>query len=303
MADRGQGSALTAGLVAEAVGGRLHGDLDQPIVGLCSVYAPRADHLCFAKNLDVLRGADPTGCGAVLLVRETDAGGLKGATIATPRPRLAFARAANRFFRAAVPARIDETARIHPSAQVAAGVAIGPNAVIGPEVVIGAGTEVRANVVIGPRVRIGARCVIKSNTVIGEEGFGVAKDEAGHNVRIPHFGSVVIGDDVEIGALNTVAAGTIDPTVVHDRVKTDDHVHIAHNCAVGEDTIITACAEISGSVSIGRDVWIGPNCSIINGVSLADGVFLGIGTVVSKSLTEKGVYAGVPARLVRRERG
>ena len=77
----------------------------------------------------------------------------------------------------------------------------------------------RQNVVIGRNVKIGRNCLIKSCSVIGEEGFGIEKDEQGNNLRLPHIGSVVIGDHVEVGALNTVASGIIDPTVIEDFVE------------------------------------------------------------------------------------
>ena len=88
--------------------------------------------------------------------------------------------------------------------------------------------------------------------MIGQRGFGFEREIDGKPVSFPHFGSVVIGDYVEIGALNTVVAGALSDTIIGDFVKTDDHVHIAHNVSIGDKTFITACSEISGSVSIGQ---------------------------------------------------
>lgn len=293
-------AVVTAEALAEAVGGSVVGDAAMTIDGVCSLDASRSGALAFVKGAAFLKGRDPTTEGVLLLVPRGEDLGLKGTVIEVDDPRLAFALVCERFFVERPQPGIDPGASIHPTAKVANSAVIGAGCVIGPDVEIGEGTELRCNVVIGPRVKIGAGCLVKSNTVIGEEGFGVVKTAEGHNMRIPHFGSVVIGDGVELGSLNTVASGTIDPTRIGDRVKTDDHVHIAHNCVIGEDTIITACAELSGSVTVGRDVWIGPNASIINGATLADGVFLGLGAVVTKSLPEKGVYAGAPARLLRK---
>ena len=106
---------------------------------------------------------------------------------------------------------------------------------------------------------------------------------------------MVIQDNVEIGALNTVAGGTIHPTVVEVDVKTDDHVHIAHNCRIGPRTIITACAELSGSVRIGADCWIGPNASIRDGISVGDGAFVGIGSNVIAPVLPRAIVYGNPA--------
>jgi UDP-3-O-[3-hydroxymyristoyl] glucosamine N-acyltransferase len=91
---------------------------------------------------------------------------------------------------------------------------------------------------------------------------------------------VRIGDFVEIGAKCTVARGTITDTIVGDHVKTDDHVHIAHNCVIGARSILTACAELSGRVTVGERCWLGPNCSIMDGVRIGDGATVGLGAVV-----------------------
>ena len=148
---------------------------------------------------------------------------------------------------------------------------IGEYSVIGNNVVIGDGTEIRHHVVIGANTVIGKDCLIKSNTVIGEEGFGFERDKQGLPTRIPHLGRVIIGHSVELGALNTVMKGTIDDTIIEDHVKTDDHVHIGHNVRIGRGCLITACSEISGSVEIGEMTWLGPNCSVMNGISIEIG--------------------------------
>lgn len=176
------------------------------------------------------------------------------------------------------------------------GVSIGENVWIGRTCSIGAGTIIHSNVVIEDHVKIGRNCIIKSGSVLGQDGFGIVKDRDGNNYRLPHLGGVEIGNSVEIGAICTVCAGTLSPTKVRDFVKTDDHVHIAHNCDVGENSILTACTELSGSVTIGKNVWIGPNSSIINGITIGDSAFIGIGSCVTKSCKSGVLYAGNPAR-------
>ena len=157
-------------------------------------------------------------------------------------------------------------------------------------------TEIREHVVIGHDVRIGAHALIKSHAVIGEEGFGMERDADGDNIRIPHLGSVVIEDHVEVGNFTTVCSGTIAPTRVGDHTKIDDHVHVAHNCRIGRNVIITACAEISGSVVIEDDAWIGPNASVIQGVTLGRNSLLGIGAVAVKSVPDDEIRIATPAR-------
>ena len=185
-------------------------------------------------------------------------------------------------------ASISPHASIHPTANIGQNVTIADFATIGPYVIIGDGAEIRSGVTIGPHVKIGRNCLIKSNSVIGQEGFGIEKDGARNNLRLPHIGSAIIGDYVEIGALNTVCSGTLDPTLVGDYVKTDDHVHIAHNVEIGRNCIVTACAEIFGSVRIGEYTWLGPNCSIINNVDIGVGVFIGIGSCRDEESPRQG---------------
>jgi UDP-3-O-[3-hydroxymyristoyl] glucosamine N-acyltransferase LpxD len=184
-------------------------------------------------------------------------------------------------------------------------VQIGSNAVIEPGVTIGPRTRIEHGVVLHSGVRIGERCVIKANSVIGGDGFGFERDEKGRPIRFIHLGSVVIHDDVEIGALNTVVRGSLGDTVVGARTKADDHVHIAHNVTIGEDCLITACAEISGGVKIGNRVWIGPNAAIMQKVEIGDDVIVGLGAVITKSVEPGLTVTGNPAeelRLLSRKR-
>lgn len=234
------------------------------------------------------------------IVTEDYYGKLSCTYIISENPRLDFARVLQEFFVSSTSSSIADTAQIGSSVSIGINVSIGVYSIIGNNVIIGDGTEIRHHVVIGDNTVIGNNCLIKSNTVIGEEGFGFERDEKGVPIRIPHLGKVIIGDNVEIGALNTVMRGTIDDTFIEDNVKTDDHVHIGHNVQVGKGCLITACAEISGSARIGDKTWLGPNSSIMNGISIGRNCFIGLGTVVTKSLPDNVVAAGCPARVIRR---
>ena len=121
-------------------------------------------------------------------------------------------------------------------------------------------------------------------------------DDMGVPVRIGHRGGVVIGADVEVGAHVSIAQGTIEPTVIHDHVKIDDCVFIAHNVTVGRASYVIAGAEISGSVTVGERVWISPEATVINGVTIGDDALVGIGSVVVKDVRDGDIVAGVPAR-------
>ncbi len=178
------------------------------------------------------------------------------------------------------------------------GVIIEPFVFLGDNIWIKQGSIVKSGVRGVRNTQIGKNCIIRENSVIGGNGFGIEKDELGNNRRLPHLGGVIVGDNVEIGALNTICSGTISATIVENYVKTDDHVHVAHNDHIKENTIITAGTIVSGSVTLGKSVWMGPNSTIINGVELGDEVFSGIGSVITKSFNEKQTIAGNPARKI-----
>lgn len=215
-----------------------------------------------------------------------------GATVEAKNPRLVFTQLLNYldnnigFKVSTQPPNIAESAVVSPSAFIGRGVTIGPRTIIGH------------NVVIADGVVIGADCIVKSNTVIGEAGFGFVRDDAGVPLRMPHLGTVVIGDRVEIGSLNTVCRATLGETIIENDVKIDDHVHIAHNCLIRSGALITACAELSGGVIVGRNVWIGPNSSVIQKIEIGDNAFVGIGSNVTKPVLPGSTVAGNPARML-----
>jgi UDP-3-O-[3-hydroxymyristoyl] glucosamine N-acyltransferase len=174
-------------------------------------------------------------------------------------------------------------------------VVLEPNVFIDENVEIGENTLIQSGAKIYSNVSIGANCIIGANTTIGLYGFGVEKDESGATIRIPQLGGVVIGNNVQISSLCNIHSGTIDPTVLNDYVQLDSMVHIAHNCEIGRSTLITACSEISGSVKMGENCYIGPNSSIINKITLGSNVVVGLGSVVTKSFDSNSIIAGSPA--------
>ena len=208
------------------------------------------------------------------------------AFIVVKNPRLSFAKAVQEFF----------------SERKKEG--IGQFTVIGKDVDIGEGTEIRHHVVIADGVKIGKDCLIRSHVVIGEEGFGFDYEEDGTPIRVPHLGNVVIGDHVELGNFTVVARGTLSNTVICSNVKTDNLVHIAHNCFIHENSLFAACAEVSGSVVIGRNCWVGPGASIKQKLNIGENSIIGVGAVVVKDVLPGSVMAGNPARFLRfREAG
>ena len=227
--------------------------------------------------------------GVLVLAPEASAPLARGGLIRCQNPRLVFARALGWLQKEI--GFIDPAGEpfIHPEARVS------PHAWIGPGVRIGRGTVVGHFAVLTAGVSVGENCAIKSGAVIGENGFGFERDEAGDPVRLPHLGSVIIGNSVEIGSLTTVCRGMLDDTVIEDFVKIDDHVHVGHNCVIRRAALVTACVEISGGVDVGAYAWIGPNVSIIQKVKIGNHAFIGIGSTVIKNVAPGARVAGNPA--------
>ncbi|WP_341934948.1 transferase [Microbacterium sp. LWO14-1.2] len=274
---------------------------DAPITGIAPLDGAALGDLTFvtdvAKYSEALARALASGA-IVLAPIDAPETPTAGSTIAVDNPRAAFAQSLTRHFARRPEPGVSPTARVHPEADVHPSAHIGEYTVVRAGARIGASAEIRDHVVVGHDVVIGDRTLVKSHAVIGEEGFGMEKDAAGDNIRIPHVGSVVIGDDAEIGNFTTVCSGTIVPTRIGDHTKVDDHVHVAHNCQIGRNVIVTACAEISGSVTVEDNAWIGPNASIIQGVTLGSNSLLGIGAVALKSVPADEVRVGNPAKKI-----
>ncbi|WP_303881558.1 UDP-3-O-(3-hydroxymyristoyl)glucosamine N-acyltransferase [Acetomicrobium mobile] len=290
---------VRASKIAQFLNKELKGP-DIEIVKPCSVKDLQPKCITFAKNFsdDILECLVRNEECLALVTTEYE-GKINCAHIVSDNPRLDFARTIAHFFQPAIKAGIAKTAILGDNVKIGEGVTIGEYCVIGNNVSIGNGTVIRNHVVIYDGTVIGNDCLIRSSTIIGEEGFGFERDKDQVPIRLPHLGRVVIGNNVEIGALSTVARGTLDDTWIGDNVKIDDHVHIAHNVHVGKNTIITACSEVSGSTSIGANSWLAPNCSIMNGISLGENVFVGLGAVVTKPVESGRVVVGNPARVLR----
>jgi UDP-3-O-[3-hydroxymyristoyl] glucosamine N-acyltransferase len=279
-------STVTVKWLAKVIGSEYSGELGK-IIRVDSAHEAGSHSLCFVKNRT---WAQRAGADSVVIGSHDDLDGLQVEAIYSLNARLDFARILSALDVQVGFSWSELPPQIHPSARV------GVNTVIANGVKIGADTVIGHNVVIGREVVIGERCNIKSGAVLGEEGFGFERDESGVAVRLPHIGTVIIGNDVEVGSLTTVCRGTLGNTIICDGVKIDDHVHIAHNIRVDEHAFIIACAEISGGVSIGKRAWIAPGSIILNQLSVGDDAVVGLGAVVVKSVESGVTVVGNPAR-------
>lgn len=299
-----------AGLLAH-IDGDIIGDPLRKIRGAAPFDAAAKDDITFADSPRILKRIHETGAGAVIVPQGFSAGtGIN--LIQTGNPRLAFARVMPLFFPApATVPGIDPNAVIGRHVRIGKDVSIGSFAVIGdngiigersrihPGVVIGDGvhigddTEIYPNVTILNGCRIGSRVIIASGTVIGSDGFGFVADGDRH-VKIPQVGIVVIDDDVEIGACNTIDRATFGKTWIRRGVKTDNHVHIGHNVVVGENSLIVAQVGIAGSTFIGRNVILAGQAGIGGHLTIGDRVTVGPQAGVARSLAAGVVVSGTP---------
>jgi UDP-3-O-[3-hydroxymyristoyl] glucosamine N-acyltransferase len=222
----------------------------------------------------------------------------------TGEPYLAFAKILGLFTPAPTfNGEISAGASVDSTAVIGQSVTIFPHVFVGPRVNIGRGSVLYPGVFLGADVRVGADCVLHANVVvrehcqlgdrvilhagvvIGSDGFGYA-GTAGERVKIPQVGTVVVRDDVEIGANTTVDRATLGQTVIHRGVKIDNLVQIAHNVVIGENSVIAAQAGIAGSTRLGKNVTLAGQVGIANHLQIGDGATIG---------PQSGVVQSVPA--------
>lgn len=175
------------------------------------------------------------------------------------------------------------------------GVKVFPNTYIGDGTKVGAGTRILSGVNIYPQSEIGKDCIIHSGTVIGGDGFGFAPSSDQMN-KVPHIGNVVLGDRVEIGSNCSIDRGTLGSTRIHDGVKLDNLIQVAHNVEIGENTVIAAQTGIAGSSTIGKNCMIGGQVGIAGHLRIADGVKIQAQSGIASNIEEEdAVVQGSPA--------
>ena len=174
-------------------------------------------------------------------------------------------------------------------------VKIYPNSFIGDNVTIGDDCVFFAGVRIYSETVIGNRCTIHSGTIIGSDGFGFAPQEDGTYAKVPQIGNVIIEDDVEIGACTTVDRATLGSTILRKGVKLDNHIQVAHNVEIGENTVIAAQTGIAGTTKIGKNCLIGGQVGFAGHLVIGDGVKIQAQSGIGKNLEAGEVVQGSPA--------
>lgn len=184
---------------------------------------------------------------------------------------------------------------IDASAKIGAGTQIGPGCYIGVGATIGENCQLHPHVTLFHECHLGARVILQPGVVIGSPGFGYRQNAEGRHIRFEHYGNVIIEDDVEIGANSTVDQAQLGTTRIRKGTKIDNLVQIAHNADIGEDNILVAHVAVGGSSKTGKGVILAGKVGVTDHVELAAGVIITACSAASKSLTQPGVYSGLPA--------
>lgn len=294
---------LTVAELARRLGCPFEGDGDVTIHGVASLESAEKGDLVFLALSKLRPLFKQTRASAAIVSLEEKPG--KIPYLRSKTSHLTFLEAIKIFFQPYLPeSGIHPKAVVAESAKLGKDVAVGAYSVVGEEVEIGDGTVIFPHVDIYPYVKIGTDCILHSQvtvregctlgnrvilhngTVIGADGFGYARKGDGRHIKIPQMGTVIIEDDVEIGANTTIDRAAMDKTIIRRGTKIDNLVHIAHSVEVGENSIILAQAAIAGSSKIGKNVIIAGQAGIRDHINIGDNVIIA---------SQAGVISDIPA--------
>lgn len=303
--------------LADSVGGMVIGDETILIERIASLENAGEGELAYVENDKNFAAAVESSASCLVVPKSiTDRPSFKTpALIEVSNPKLAFSKIAVILH---PPVRrepaVHQTAVIAETADIALTAFIGPNVAIGEYAQIGSLTRVEAGVVIGASVTVGSRCVIHPNVVlydgvsigdrvvlhagvcIGADGFGYVRDEMGY-YKFPQIGTVVIEDDVELGAYTCVDRAALGRTRIGKGTKIDNMVHVGHNCDIGERVVIAAQTGISGSVTIEDDAVIGGQVGFGDHTRVQSGAIIGSKAgILPGKIVRPGVWWGIPVQ-------
>jgi len=308
-------SQWSVGKLAELVGGKFSGAGDTEIYRVASLETAQSGEISFLEKAEFTEQAAQTNASC-LIVPENFNHELPCSTIQVKNPKLAFAKVAQKLH----PNKL-LTDSIHATAVIAseiteirayfigAFVSIGENSYIGESSVIydgvkignnvsiGKGSVIHPNCVIYDNVSIGHDCVIHAGTIIGADGFGFVRDGANGYIKFPQIGTVVIEDEVEIGANSCIDRGSLGTTRIGKGTKIDNLVQIAHNVEIGERVVIASQTGISGSTVIEDDCVIGGQVGFGDHARVLSGAIIGSKAgVLPGKIVRAGVWWGVPVQ-------
>ena len=297
--------------IAELVGGKLTGDGSIEITGIRGIEQAAEGHITFLAKKKFLDILNRSGASAVLVKEEVDS---PACQVIVDSPELAFARILREFHPDKRPAPgvhgtavVGKNIKMGEQVTLSAGVCIGddveiadhvkiyPGVVIEDRCRIGSHTVIYPNVTLYHDTELGNNVILHSGVVIGADGFGYTLDEKGEHYKINQIGRVVIEDDVEIGANSCVDRAAMGTTYIKRGTKIDNLVQVAHNCTVGEHSILVAQVGLAGSCTLGHHVVLAGQVGVADHVTLGDQVTLTAQSGTFRSIESNNVYGGHPA--------
>lgn len=308
---------FTAKMIAEALHGTVEGDESATVSNFAKIEEGVPGTITFLSNMKYAEYIYTTKASIVLVNNDFVAEKPISATLvrvpnayealATLMQIYAKSMQAQQKIEIEQPCHIDESVKVGPNSYVGAfsyiskGVTLGESLRCYPQVFIGENVKIGNNVTLYPGVKIYHDCVIGNNVtlhagcVVGSDGFGFAPTATGEYEKIPQIGNAIIEDNVEVGANTTIDRSTMGSTIIHKGVKIDNICHIAHNCEVGENTVMAAQCGVAGSTSIGKNIMIGGQVGFAGHMAIADGCKFGARTGILGPIKETGSYMGYPA--------
>ena len=308
-------SAMRLSELAALTGARIEGTTaDIEIKGAAGLDEAATGQVTFLANPRYTPRVKTTSASAVYLGEGVDVGRDDIVALRAKDPYLAYTRALRIFhpehaFESFIhgSAVIDPTAKVDDHVWIGAGAIIGrnveikagvriyPNATIYDNAVVGKDSVIHSGVAVREDTQIGERVIIHNNAVIGCDGFGYAKDEERHWLKIPQTGRVVIENDVEIGAGTTIDKASVGETRIGRGTKIDNLVQIGHSCTVGEDALLCAQVGLAGSSRIGNRVVLAGQAGVAGHLTIGDDVVLTAKSATSHDVSAGKVISGIPA--------
>ncbi|MBF0490887.1 MAG: UDP-3-O-(3-hydroxymyristoyl)glucosamine N-acyltransferase [Candidatus Omnitrophica bacterium] len=303
--------------IARLIDGDVVGDGQVEITGCAGLKEAKEGDLSFLANARYEPLAKESKASVIIVPRQMSLPGKL--VIRVEHPSFAFSQVINHLLKDNPPLinpGVHPTAIIAKDAILGKDVAIGPYVVVEPKAVVGDGTKIYAHAYIGHNVKVGINgliythvtlrenvwvgnnVIIHSGTVVGSDGYGYVTVDGKH-MKIPQIGTVVIEDDVEIGANVTIDRARFDKTVIGEGTKIDNLVHIAHNVIIGKHCLIVAQVGISGSTLIGNHVILAGQVGIVGHLTIGDGAVVAAQSGVSKSIKAGMQVFGSPAQPLR----
>jgi len=298
--------------IADLLSCKLEGEGSIEIYGVATLEQAREGDLSFLTNSKYLNDAKKTKASAI--IADFNSGTFHTPILRHTNPYLVFAKAIELFYGTPLPtASIHPTAWVADSARIGKEVSIGAYTVIGEDVIIEDFVDIKAHCTIYPnaflgshsiihsgtiireKVRIGKQCIIQNNAVIGSDGFGYAKQEDGSWYKILQAGTVIIQDNVEIGAGTTIDRATIGETRIEQGAKLDNLVQIGHGSSVGRNSLICAQVGLAGSTKVGNEVVLAGQVGSAGHLKIGDRVIATCQTGIPGDIEPGKVISGSPA--------